>query len=186
MEIEYLKETFEKIKNNNESWVEWEHITKGYTHCETCLKLDKCWFLDYKKPVLPQHENCHCDVSQIPVPIAGKTAFSESDIRKYREYIFNPNKKHGKKELFEKWGYYLKDSEILQEEIEKQGLQKYISGEYVLGKLDRERQRISIKITLSRKDKSGFITFISGWMIYPSGNIRLTTPYGGNIQKEYN
>jgi len=27
-------------------WVEWVHVIKGKTHCETCLKLDNCWFMN--------------------------------------------------------------------------------------------------------------------------------------------
>ena len=36
-------------------WIEWIHVSMGKTHCPTCLRLDKCWFADSKKPPLPQH-----------------------------------------------------------------------------------------------------------------------------------
>ncbi|MBQ8451822.1 MAG: hypothetical protein IJ538_03500 [Clostridia bacterium] len=48
-----------------------------------------------------------------------------------------------------------------------------------MGVLDSYGQRLSIKITLNRKDGKGQVTFISGWMVYPNGKILLTTPFGG-------
>ena len=86
---------------------------------------------------------------------------------------------HGKERLFKAWGYTVNDSEYLKKEIEKQGLQKYILGQYTLGKLNRDGQRISITIEIMRKDKNDVVTFVSGWMVYPNGHIQLTTPYGG-------
>ena len=41
-------------------WIEWRHRSIGLIHCSTCVALDKCWFLDMKKPKHPQHNNCHC------------------------------------------------------------------------------------------------------------------------------
>ena len=38
---------------------------------------------------------------------------------------------------------------------------------------------MNIEIKLKRKDKDGYVTFRSGWMVYPNGRIVLTTPYGG-------
>lgn len=71
------------------------------------------------------------------------------------------------------------DAKWLQTELEKQGLEKYINGEYILGKLDYNGQRISIRIEIPRKDQAGIVSFITGWMVYPSGKIQLATPYGG-------
>ena len=45
-------------------------------------------------------------------------------------------------------------------------------------KLNKDGQRISIRIELDRKDKSEKVSFISGWMVYPNGLIHLNTPYG--------
>ena len=41
--------------------------------------------------------------------------------------------------------------------------------------LDYE-QRISIIITLPKKNGTGEVSFVSGWMVYPNGEIVLTTP----------
>ena len=71
------------------------------------------------------------------------------------------------------------DASWLQKEIERQARDKYISGEYQLGKLNIQGQRISIRITIPRRDNGEDASFITGWMVYPNGQLRLTTPYGG-------
>ncbi len=85
---------------------------------------------------------------------------------------------HGKDKMFNSWGYSVKDSQYLKEEIEKQALQKYINGEYTLNKLDHNGQRINIRVEIPRKDRSGTVSFITGWMARPNGHIQLATPYG--------
>ena len=35
------------------SWVQWTHHSEGKTHCEECLMLDGCWFLEGNAPPLP-------------------------------------------------------------------------------------------------------------------------------------
>ena len=176
MEIEDYKRAVDNIKGR--SWIKWEHITKGYSHCETCLTLDKCHFADDEVPKLPLHENCHCETKPITPPKAGVTAFSKSDINKYRGYLFSEKyKSNGKRAMFESWGYYEKDSESLQKEIEKQGLQKYASGEYTLGKLDKYGQHIDIEIILPRRSGEGLIIFSAGWMVEKNGMIKLNTPF---------
>ena len=84
-----------------------------------------------------------------------------------------------KKKLFNSWGYTIGDAKWLQSEIEKQALQKYINGDYILGKLNKDGQRISIRIEIHRKDTGNMVSFVTGWMVYPNGHIQLTTPYGG-------
>ena len=86
--------------------------------------------------------------------------------------------KEDKKELFESWGYSIIDSENLQQEFVKQAKLTYSVGDYELDRLDDYGQRINIEIKLKRKDKAGYVTFQSGWMVYPDGKIILTTPYG--------
>ena len=95
--------------------------------------------------------------------------------------MFDPENyyKHGKNKAFESWGYTIKDAKSLLNEIERQSLKKYVSGEYILGKLDKNGQRISIRITLSRKNNGEKVSFISGWMVQQNGEIKLNTPYGG-------
>lgn len=162
-------------------WVEWVHVTRGKTHCETCLKLDKCWFMNANKPELPQHPFCRCEVKPIPYKRVLGEANAESAYSKYDPYLFNRGNAytHNKQQMFESWGYTIDDSKWLQEEIEKQALEKYIAGEYSLGKLNKDGQRISIRVEIPRKNASGNISFVTGWMVYPDGRIQLTTPYGG-------
>ena len=66
----------------------------------------------------------------------------------------------------------------MQQEFIKQAKLAYSVGDYELGRLDDYGQRISIEIKLKRKDKIGYVTFTSGWMVYPNGRLVLTTPYG--------
>lgn len=63
--------------------------------------------------------------------------------------------------------------------MERQAREKYISGEYTLGKLNIFGQRTNIVIEIPRKDGSGTVTFTSGWMVEPNGKLKLNTPYGG-------
>lgn len=63
--------------------------------------------------------------------------------------------------------------------MERQAREKYISGEYTLGKLNIFGQRMNIVIEIPRKDGSGTATFTSGWMVKPSGKLKLNTPYRG-------
>ena len=103
------------------------------------------------------------------------------DYRKFDPYLFNTNGRqtHNKEILFKEWGYTVEDARWLQAEIERQAREKYISGEYALGRLNWNGQRISIRITIPRKDGSGEVSFITGWMVEPNGKLRLTTPFGG-------
>ncbi len=81
--------------------------------------------------------------------------------------------------MFESWGYTIADSAQLQKEIEDQALEKYISGNYTLGKLNKYGQRITIPIELNRKNGADIVSFQTGWTILPNGIIKLNTPYGG-------
>ncbi len=67
----------------------------------------------------------------------------------------------------------------LLEELEQQAVYKYSTGQYTLGRLNKNGQRINIRIDLDRKDGSGSVSFLSGWMVYPNGALKLNTPYGG-------
>lgn len=99
--------------------------------------LRRC-FVDENKPLLPQHPYCHCTVNPLPLSRVLNEAQSECDIRKFSEYVFHPKNNKGKKELFEVWGYDKADSEMLQRVFEKQAIEKYIQGQYALGKLNEQ------------------------------------------------
>ena len=142
-------------------------------HCAMCLNLNGCCFVEEKCPPKPLHPNCHC----FCVDITSITAKAECPIEKFTKYIFaNGN---SKKDLFESWGYSIMDSEYLQQEFIKQAKLAYSVGEYELGKLDKYGQRINVVIKLKRKNTNEYVSFVSGWMVYPNGKIALTTPYGG-------
>lgn len=123
-------------------------------------------------PTYPLHPNCHCKVERI-----GRVRTRAiCDLSKFENYIFHPTKNECKKALFESWGYGIIDLNWLQEELIRQAQEKYANGDFILGKLDKYAQRISIEIILPRKDKIGLVNFMSGWMVYPDGVIINTTP----------
>ena len=84
--------------------------------------------------------------------------------------------------MFIKWGYDIINIEYLIQEYIRQAEEKYASGNFQFGKLNEYGQRISIAIELWRKDRKEKVEFKSGWMVYPDGNIQLTTPYGGEAK----
>lgn len=104
-----------------------------------------------------------------------------SDYSKFDPYLFNTHGEytHRKEVLFAQWGYAATDARWLQAEMERQAKEKYLAGEYTLGKLNKDGQRLSIRIEIPRKNGTGMVSFVSGWMVCPNGRIRLTTPYGG-------
>lgn len=162
-------------------WEEWIHIPMGLTHCEICLKLDRCWFVEENRPILSQHPRCHCTSVPLLFSRVLKEATSGCMLSKIDPYLFDPKGeyKHQKGKMFESWGYSVADAGWLQKEFEKQALEKYVAGEYTLGKLDKQGQRVSIRVEIPRKDRAGKVSFITGWMVEPDGHIRLNTPYGG-------
>ena len=145
------------------------------------MRLDGCWFQKEKAPPCPHHPYCHCTLDPIPYAMVLMNATSYSDHRKFDPYLFDPENmyRHGKNRAFESWGYSVSDPIWLKNEIEKQALKKYLSGDYTLGKLDKRGQRINIRVTIPRKDGSVSVSFITGWMIMPNGKLKLNTPYGG-------
>jgi len=108
-------------------------------------------------------------------------AATYSRYSKFDPYLFNTTglQTHKKEKLFEEWGYTVDDARWLQAEIERQAREKYISGDYTLGRLDKNGQRISIRVVIPRKNGSEDVSFITGWMAEPNGKLRLTTPFGG-------
>ena len=81
-----------------------------------------------------------------------------------------------KKELFESFGYNINDSYFLQHEFQKQAKEHYVKGNYELKGLDFNGQRIAVPISINGKN------FYTGWMVYPNGYIKNTTPFGGWIK----
>lgn len=162
-------------------WNQWKHRSLGKSHCKECLMLDGCWFAAEKTPQWPHHFYCHCVLEDLSYYDVVTKSSAYCPYGKFDPYLFDPNNfyKHGKGKMFESWGYSISDSPWLQKEIQKQGLKKYITGEYILGKLNKDGQRISIRIEIPRKDRSDMVSFVTGWMVCPNGKIRLNTPYGG-------
>lgn len=125
-------------------------------HCARCLNLNGCCFTSDKSPTVPLHMKCHCKIVNVG-SISPKIVYA---LEKFTKYIFDKSKSKGKKDLFETWGYSIIDSEKLVQEFTKQAKIKYQCGEYFLGGLDAYGQRISIVITLQKKqNRKCFICF---------------------------
>lgn len=137
--------------------------------------------MENKSPTWPHHPFCHCTLDPIDYAVVLIDATTYSDYSKLDPYLFDPDNvyQHGKNRAFESWGYTVADARWLQAEIEKQALEKDLARNDTLGKLNKDGQRISIRIEIPRKGSSKMVSFLSGWMIYPNGIFRLTTPYGG-------
>lgn len=189
MNLQQANEYTKKLFSTN--WVQWIHekskpaetstektanaltglISK---HCGKCLNLNGCCFVKENCPTQPLHPNCHCYTINISQP----DIKSECSIEKFTNYVFVSSLIDDKKQLFELWGYDIMDSEYLQQEFINQAKLAYSVGDYELVLLNEYGQRINIVITLKRKDKNEYVSFRSGWMVYPNGRIVLATPYG--------
>ncbi len=177
----YTGSVFVRKSADTPSWVRWTHHSQGPNCCQECLMLDGCWFPQENAPTWPHHPNCHCTLDPLDYSVVLINAASRSDYGKYDPYLFNTQGRHphGKEVLFKQWGYTVDDARWLQSEIEKQAREKYLSGDFTLGDLDKRGQRINIRVTITRRDTSEPVSFITGWMVYPNGQIQLVTPYGG-------
>ena len=178
---EFMTALKKAARTTDTRWVKWVHVQMGKSHCDTCLMLDKCWFLEDNKPKLPQHFLCHCITKPLNYTYVANLATANSDYSKFDPYLFNRGMaySHNKQKLFESWGYTIDDADWLKKTIEEQCLEKYVNGDYTLGVLNKYGQRISIRVEIPRKDKEGLVSFITGWKVCPNGHIQLTTPYGG-------
>ncbi len=167
--------------SHKKKWVEWQHETRGLLHCGSCLSLHECWFVFGNEPIVPLHERCHCRTLAIPTAQVETRAKATSAFSKFDPYLFNTSgiHCHGKDALFKSWGYSADDALWLQEEIERQGLANYLSGNYTLGMLNMFGQRLNIRVEIPRKDGQGVVSFITGWTVLAHGKIKLNTPYGG-------
>ena len=149
------------------------------THCDECMALDRCWFSVDSHPTCPHHPYCHCTLEPIEYALVIANTAALSDYTKYDPYLFDPANfyKYGKNKAFESWGYTIADSQWLKDEIERQAREKYARGDYPLGILNTYGQHINIRIEVPRKDGIGKVSIITGWTVYPNGQIKLNTPY---------
>ena len=172
-------------------WIEWDYFlipnkpdwfrqflrrfVALFGHCKTCTVLDGCYFVERIMPNLPLHINCDCKKLDKSFATVKSNAKAECDIRKFTDYVFKDNTS-GKKQIFLNLGYNLNDAFFLQQEFCTQALKNYLLGNYKLKTLNSRGQRLAIPITLNS------FSFYSGWMMYPEGLIKNTTPFGGWIK----
>ena len=78
------------------SWVKWTHHLEGKTHCDECLKLDGCWFLESKSPVWTHHRFCHCTLD----PIDYAEVFMRATTVSYTHLVRTPWGSSGQRRFF--------------------------------------------------------------------------------------
>ena len=176
-----LNEIAEKLLRNfvslkEDDWIEWIAWPNDWQ--DDCDKFNGCYFIVKQMPKYPQHRNCQCRLEKIAKPIPYITANATCDIRKFTEYVFSDKYDDGKKELFERWGYTIEDSEYLQQLYISQAIQKYCDGDYIFKGAGKQYGRIEIVIDLTTKD-GGILKIKTGWSLYPKGEIKLSTPFSG-------
>ena len=161
------------------SWVKWVHHSEGKTHCPECLKLDGCFFTEVEHPPCPHHPYCHCTLEAIDYAIVLANVTVDSKYSKFDVYLFNTLGEYNnyKADLFRMWGYDVEDIPWMKAEWERQAYEKYLAGDYELNLLDKWGQRINIRIEIPRKDTGELVSFMSGWMVCPNGELQLATPY---------
>lgn len=193
-ELEEARQKALKLFSTSSNWIQWLHpgipdqpesyrlltriLAVAFGHCVNCTALSGCYFIDEvptKCPQYPLHENCHCEKKQANIP----AIVASCPLEKFTGYIFAEKyAKNGKRKLFEQLGFLIEDSDILRSEYERQAAEKYAVGDYQLGNLDYNGQRINISIEFTHPTR-GIVTFVSGWMIHPKGYITCNTPLGG-------
>ena len=194
-ELESVRDNVLQLFGRDE-WVKWVHeglfpaytndekkrniaLAKLSNHCAICRNVNGCCFPKNNNIKYPLHPNCHCFLEDIPKPKIS----AECPQEKFTEYVFSPKyENNGKIKLFLSWGYAKIDAAYLIEEFTRQAEEKYASGDFILGLLNEYGQRISIVTELERKDGKGKVKFLSGWMVYPDGVIKLATPLGGEVK----
>ena len=147
-------------------------------HCKVCTVLSGDYFPTFNMPLYPQHPHCDCMLFSISKPTL--QAVATCDVRKFSDYLFGEKyANNGKVKLFKLLGFTVNDTEYLLTEFEKQAKQKYLSGDYILGKHDQYGQHITIAITGLKSSLKGGIIIKTGWMVRPLGLITCNTPLGG-------
>lgn len=186
-----------EIVDNN--WVKWFHWgvpdeegaeredvrvdLEKLGHCKECSVLSGCYFVKSRLPKKKAdgdgvlHPNCDCKLNGISKPNGKITA--NCPIGKFTDYIFSEKYiDNGKLQLFIDLGFTKENAEYLKAEFDVQAKQKYLNGDYEIGKLDEHGQRISITITVNSATRKN-IKLVTGWRVYPLGKIVCTTPLGG-------
>ena len=116
---------------------------EGLGHCKPSTVLSGCYFVKSRLPKKKAegdgllHPYCDCKLNGIAKPNGKITAICP--IEKFTEYIFSDKEKYisnGKIQLFKGLGFSKADSEYLKMEFDVQAKEKYLNGDYEIGKLD--------------------------------------------------
>ena len=154
----------------------WEELG----HCMSCSVLSGCYFVKSKLPKKKAegngllHPHCDCKLISIAKPI---TIIAHCPIEKFSGYIFSEKYlSNGKKKLFEKLGFSIKDAYHLKTEYERQAKEKYLNGDYIVRGLNpKYGQDINIVVELTTPSGRK-VEIISGWKVHPLGVLTCNTP----------
>lgn len=146
--------------------------------CALCVALNHTVFKNSNKPEY-FHPHCKCEMKEVEL----REVTLDFPIKKITEYLLvHPSKS----KLLLSWGYTMEDAQEIYDGIAENAKIQYLNGEYRLGRLDKNGQRIEMRCTLNgKKDKTGQVySFITGWMVYPDGMLHNNTPYARANFKE--
>lgn len=143
--------------------------------CALCVALNDTVFRNDNKPIY-YHPYCKCKNKKYELHDI-KLDFPMSKIK---GYLF---KDQAKKELMESMGYDISYAEYVYEIIADNAKRKFLRGDYKLGTLNCNGQKLNIVLELEgKKDKKGRLyRFKTGWTAYPNGCLHNNTPFGGWI-----
>ena len=194
-ELESVRDNVLRLLSNDE-WVQWVHegllpantskekaknidLARLSNHCAICRNVNGCCFPKNNNIKYPLHPNCHCYLVDIQKPQITADCRTE----KFEGYIFSPEyEDNGKVQLYTKWGYDIMDTPYLIEELTRQAKESYSNGDFRFKKLDGYGQHITVIVQLESKNDKSRVKFKTGWLVYPNGNIKNTTPFSGEIK----
>lgn len=146
--------------------------------CKLCVALNHTLFKKKNQPGFA-HSYCKCEKPEVDL----KKVTLDFPMKKITQYLLiHPSKS----KLFSSWGYTMENAQEVYDQIARHAEAGYQSGNYVLGRLNENGQRIEIKCTIPGKgDKANqTYSFITGWMVYPNGKLHNNTPYARDDFKE--
>ena len=143
--------------------------------CALCVALNHTVFKNSNKPEY-FHPHCKCEMKEVEL----REVTLDFPIEKITGYLFI---NEGKSKLMKSMGYAMEDAQEIYDEISENARKQYLSGNYILGKLNPNGQRITINMELKGKQEKAdkIYEFKTGWMVYPNGELHNNTPFSGFV-----
>ncbi|MBQ9103523.1 MAG: hypothetical protein IJY57_00320 [Clostridia bacterium] len=146
--------------------------------CALCVALNDTVFKNNNKPEY-YHRNCKCQNTKYELT----TVKLDFPISKITKYLFQDK---SKKELMKNMGYDISDADFIYKIIADNAKDKFLKGDYLLGVLNCNGQKVNIILELyGKKDKKNKLyRFKTGWTAYPNGCLHNNTPFGGWVKEQ--